>query len=172
MPFNKRFTWNAHMNAVTLALFLLTAAAVHAAPVDNAESEAETLMTAMLPIGQQMLEKQGKFAPYGGAMTTDGKVVTVAEHSGTTPPSSQEIITSLQTRFRAGVLTGKYKATGLFSDVEVLPPGATEKTRAIAAALDHHDNYSVVIYFPYKILAGKVQFGEVFASPGKNKALQ
>jgi len=162
----------ARMTAVTLALFLLAAAAVHAAPTGDAGSETEEIMTAMIPMGKHMLEKQGEFAPYGGAMTPDGKVVTVEEYNGTKPPPSQEIITTLQTHFRAGALTGKYKATGLFSDVEVLPPGGPEKTRAIAAALDHHDNYSVVIYFPYKIVAGKVEFNEVFASPGENKVFQ
>jgi len=162
----------ARMTAVTLALFLLTAAAVHADPMGDAGSETEAIMTAMIPVGTHMLEQQGQFAPYGGAMTPDGKVVAVEEYDRTKPPPSEEIITTLQTHFRAGALTGKYKATGLFSDVEVVPPGGTEKTHAIAAALDHRDNYSVVIYFPYKIVAGKVQFDEVFASPGENKVFQ
>lgn len=159
----------ARLYAVTLALSLLAAATVHAAPIGDAGSETEAILLAMIPIGKQLLEKQGTFVPYGGAMTMDGKVVTVAGYSGTEPPPSPEIIDALNFAFRTGALTGTYKATGLFSDVEASPPGNKEKTRAIAAALDHQDNYSMVIYFPYKIVAGTVQFNEVFASPGDNK---
>lgn len=168
-----RFHWAARLNAVTLALLLLAASAVHSAPIADAGSETEAILLAMIPIGKQLLEKQGKFVPYGGAMTMDGKVVTVAGYSGTEPPPSPEsIIDALNFAFRTGALTGTYKATGLFSDVEASPPGNKEKTRAIAATLDHQDNYSVVIYFPYKIVAGTVHFDEVFASPGENKVFQ
>ena len=159
----------ARLHAVTLALSLLAAATVHAAPIADAGSETEAILLAMIPIGKQLLEKQGTFVPYGGAMTMDGKVVTVAGYSGTEPPPTPEIIDALNFAFRTGALTGKYKATGLFSDVEVSSPGNKEKTRAIAAALDHQDNYSVVIYFPYKIVAGKVEFDQVTALPGENR---
>jgi hypothetical protein len=167
-----RFHWAARLHVVTLALSLMAATTVHAAPIADAGSETEAILLTMIPIGKQLLEKQGKFVPYGGAMTMDGKVVTVAGYNGTEPPPSQEIIDALNVAFRTGALTGTYKATGLFSDVEVAPPGSKEKTRAIAAALDHQDNYSVVIYFPYKIVAGKVQLDEVLASPGENKVFQ
>lgn len=162
----------ARLHAVTLALCILAATTVHAAPMGDAGSETEAILLAMIPIGKQLLEKQGQFVPYGGAMTMDGKVVTVVGYSGTEPPPSQEIIDALNFAFRTGALTGTYKATGLFSDVEFSPPGGKEKTRAIAAALDHQDNYSVVIYFPYKIVADKVQFDQVSALPGENKLFQ
>ena len=167
-----RFHWIARLHAVTLALSLLAAATVHAASTGDAGSETEAILLAMIPIGKQLLEKQGKFVPYGGAMTMDGKVVTVAGYKGTEPPPSQEIIDTLNFSFRTGALTGKYKATGLFSDIEISQAEGKEKTRAIAAALDHQDNYSVVIYFPYKIVAGKVQFDQVSALPGENKVFQ
>jgi hypothetical protein len=157
------------MNTVILGIVLLAASPVHAASIGDAGSDTEAILLAMIPIGKQLLEKQGKFVPYGGAMTMDGKVITVAGYSGTEPPPSQEIIDALNYAFRTGALTGTYKATGLFSDVEVSSPGSNEKTRAIAAALDHQDNYSVVIYFPYKIVAGKVQFDQVSALPGENR---
>jgi hypothetical protein len=157
---------------MTLPFSLLAAATVHAAPMADAGSETEAILLAMIPMGKEKLEKQGKFDPYGGAMTMDGKVVTVAGYSGTEAPPSQEIIDALNFRFRTGALTGKYKATGLFSDVEISPPGSQEKTRAIATALDHQDNYSVVIYFPYKIVSGKVQFDQVFVLPGENRLFQ
>ncbi len=169
---NPRFHWTARLSAMTFALSLSAAATVHPAPTGDAGSETEAIMIAMIPMGKQMLEKQGKFVPYGGAMTMDGKVVTVAGYKRPEPPPSQEIIDALNVAFRAGALTGTYKATGLFSDVEVSPPGGKENTRAIMVALDHHDNYSMVIYFPYKIIGGTVHLYEVFALPGENKVFQ
>ncbi|MBH0179894.1 MAG: hypothetical protein HP491_19050 [Nitrospira sp.] len=167
-----RLHWTARLNAIILALSLLAAATVHAASMGDSGSETEAILLAMIPIGKQLLEKQGKFVPYGGAMTMDGKVVTVAGYSGPEPPPAQEIIDALNVAFRTGALEGTYKATGLFSDVEVSPPGGKEKTRAIVAVLDHQDNYSVTIYFPYKIIGGTVHLFEVFALPGENKVFQ
>jgi hypothetical protein len=172
MSFHTRLNWYPRLEAIALALCVLTATAAQGTPVVDASSETEEIMTTMIPLAKQMLEKHGTFAPYGGAMTTNGKVVTVVGYSGTELPPSQEIITALNAAFRAGAAAGQYKATGLFSDVEVVPPSSAEKTHAIAAALDHDDNYSVVIYFPYKIVAGTVQFDEVFASPGEGKVFQ
>src|SRR5689334_18509702 len=130
-----RFHWIARLHAITLALSLTATATVPAASIGDAGSETEAILLAMIPIGKQLLEKQGKFVPYGGAMTMDGKVITVAGYSGTEPPPSQEIIEALNFAFRTGALTGTYKATGLFSDVEISSPGSNEKTRAIAVAL-------------------------------------
>lgn len=158
----------ARINAVTLALCVLTATVAHGAPVGDASSETEQIMTTMIPLAKQMLEKHGAFAPYGGAMTPNGEVVPVVGYSGTEPPPSQEIIDALNAAFRAGADAGQYKATGLFSDVEVVPPGATERTHAVAVALDHQDDYSIVIFFPYKIVDGTVEFDVVYASPGES----
>jgi len=59
-------------------------------------------------------------------------------------------------------------ATAIFYDVRVVPPGSDEKTDAIAVALDHQENYSAVVLFPYTLTNSKVQFGEVFAQAGEN----
>ncbi len=123
----------------------------------------------MLPFGQQMLEKHGEFYPYGGATTIDGKVISVGGYEGSEHPPSQNVIDLISSGFRAGAKAGTYKATGLFYDVRVIPPGTSEKTDAIAVALDHRDNYSVIVYFPYKITDGRVKMGAAFASPGENK---
>ena len=60
----------------------------------------------------------------------------------------------------------KYKATGIVYDVKTIPPGATEKTDAIAVRLDHQAGYSVVVMIPYRLVDGQLVKGAVFAVKG------
>jgi hypothetical protein len=62
---------------------------------------------------------------------------------------------------------GKVKATALVCDVRVVLPGTSEKSDAIAVALDHKDKYSVVVMFPYVLHAGKLTIGTPFAQKGE-----
>ena len=133
------------------------------------KTEVEELMNALLPFGQQMLEKHGEFIPYGGAMKTDGEIVSVSGYEGEEQPLSQDIINLLKDGYRIAVKNNEYKATAIFYDVRVIPPGTQEKTDAIAVALDHKENYSVIVLFPYKLINSNVQFGEVFAEAGANE---
>jgi hypothetical protein len=155
-------------NSLLLWLLLLLTAPVGADPMQKAKTDVEKVMNAMLPFAQQMLEKHGEFFPYGAVMTPTGEVVSIGGYDGREQPPSQDIINLLKESFRAAVKAKKYKATGIFFDVRTVPPGSTEKTDAVAIALDHEDNYSVVVYFPYKLKSGKVQFDPVFATAGAN----
>lgn len=132
----------------------------------KAKMEAEQIMQAMLPLAKQMLEKYGEFLPYGAGMTAAGEVVSIAGDIGQEKPSSQDMINFLKNSFRDSVRSKEYKATGIFFDVRVTVPGSNEKTDAIAIALDHKDSYSVVVYVHYKVVSGKVQLGQVFATAG------
>jgi hypothetical protein len=134
----------------------------------HAKADAEKIMQAMLPFAKRMLEEYGEFLPYGAAMTSNGEVVSVAGHDGREKPPSQDIIGLLRDSFRASAKSRKYKATGIFFNVRVVAPGSSETTDAIAIALDHQENYSVVVYIPYKLVSGKVQYGEIFATAGAN----
>ena len=145
-------------------LILMSGTEVMADP----KSEVEEIMNAMLPFGQQMLEKHGEFIPYGGAMKPNGEIVSVAGYDGNEQPPSQEIINLLKGGYRQAAKNAEYKATGIFYDVRVIPPGSNEKTDAIAIALDQKEGYSVIVLFPYKIVNSKVEFGQVFAQAGMN----
>ena len=133
-----------------------------------AKSEVEELLNAVLPFAEQMLEKYGEFIPYGGAMKPNGEIVSVAGYDGDENPPSQDIINLLKGSFRAAGNEGTYKATAIVFDIRVAPPGAEEKTDAVAVALDHKENYSVIVVYPYQILNGQVEFGQVFAQAGEN----
>jgi hypothetical protein len=47
-------------------------------------------------------------------------------------PKSKDLIDLLVAKFREDGRRGKYKATGIVYDLMTVPPGATEKTDAIA----------------------------------------
>ena len=50
--------------------------------------------------------------------------------------------------------------------VLVTPPGADSKSDAIAVAIDHQDDYSVVIVLPYTLDQGELVLGETFVQAG------
>jgi hypothetical protein len=99
-------------------------------------------------------------------MQPDGKICQTAAHDGREHPQSQAIIDLLRRGFRVSAVNRKIIASALAYDVRTIPPGRTEKTDAVAIDLDHRDNYSIVVYVPYAIVAGRAQFDAPFASKG------
>lgn len=136
--------------------------------MSSPKSECESLMNEALPFAEQMLSKQGEFFPYGQALSTAGKVVSVAAYDGREQPPSADLIHFLKHAFVQGAKSGEYKATALVYDVRVTLPSSGKKSDAIAVSLNHRDNYSVVVLFAYQIKDGKYVPGEVIAQKGEN----
>ncbi|MFZ0147844.1 MAG: hypothetical protein WBG18_18050 [Xanthobacteraceae bacterium] len=96
----------------------------------------------------------------------DGKIVAVAGYDGTGQPPATDIIQLIKEGFVKDVHEGKYRATVLIYDVRVaLPTG--EKSDAIAVSLNHRDNYSMMVFFPYKRQGREVTIGTPFAQLGE-----
>ena len=93
----------------------------------TSKAEVEEIMNELLPFGQQMIEKQGEFIPFGGAMKPDGEIVYVAGFDGDEHPSSHDIINLLRDGYRLAARKSQYKATAIFYDVRAIPPGSKEK---------------------------------------------
>lgn len=132
------------------------------------KSDVEYLMNETIAFADQMLSEHGEFFPYGAAMTPNGEIVSVAGYEGSEQPPSQKLIDLLKGGFRQSASNGEYKATVIFYDVRVSMPDGVGKSDAIAAALDHREDYSVVVFFPYKLDGGEIQYGELFAQAGEN----
>jgi hypothetical protein len=147
---------------------LLVAASLHAqeSPVPNAKSECERLMQSALPFAEQMLAEHGEFYPYGQALSPNGAVVAVGAYDDSEHPPSQKLIDLLKQGFTKGAREGTYRATALVYDARVAIPTTGKKSDAIVVELDHMDKYSVVVYVPYSLHAGKVSYGEMFAQQG------
>lgn len=147
-------------------LFALFTTVDHAQSMSTAKAESESLMNAALPFAEEMLQKHGEFFPYGQALDTKGKVVSVAATNGQEHPPSAEIISLLKKAFIEGANSGRYKATALVYDARIQLPSTGAKSDAIAVSLNHRNDYSVVVFFPYRREGEKLVMGEVFANRG------
>lgn len=132
------------------------------------KEDCEDLLNAVLPLAQKYLADHGEFFPFGATLSTDGKQAITMAYDGTERPPSQPLIELLQDEFRQGAKGGKLAATALVYDVLVVPPGASAKTDAIAVELDHRENYSVIVFFPYVIKPDQVVLGAAFANSGEH----
>jgi hypothetical protein len=148
---------------------ILTISPAKAPTMSSAKQDVEELLNDFIVFAKELLEKHGEFFPFGATMAPDGESSVVAGYEGTEQPPSQEIINLLNEAFKSAAKSGEYKATALFFDVRVTPPNAGEKSDAVAVALDHRDNYSVIVFYPYTIANGRVTFGELFAQDGANR---
>lgn len=147
---------------------LLVAISAHGQSMSSAKAESESLMNAAVPFAEEMLRKHGEFFPYGQALDSRGEVVAVAASDGREDPPSADVIRLLKQGFVQGARAGRYKATALVYDVRIQLPSTGAKSDAIAVALNHKDNYSVVVFLTYKLEGSKVVMGEVFAIEGES----
>ena len=135
--------------------------------MSDPKADCEALMNSLLPVAEQMLTSHGRFFPFGGAMRADGQLVSIAGYDGDERPQSIDVITLMKDAFVAAARKGEYRATAIVYDVKVKSPSTEEKSDAVAVSLNHRDNYSVVILFPYKLEGGKLIVGTVFAQEGE-----
>ncbi|MEZ5966936.1 MAG: hypothetical protein R3F56_24055 [Planctomycetota bacterium] len=136
----------------------------------DAKSDCESLLSALMPFAKQMLSKHGEFFPFGGTMSTSGEITQSAAGTGEERPPSQALMNMLRAGFRAAAERGEIRAAAIVYDTLVVPPGKTSKQDAVTVALDHRDDYSVVVVFPYSRLAdGTVHLDSPFASQGSGE---
>jgi len=152
-----------------LSALLATVALAHGAVPMTTESPREAcdrLMNAVIPFAEEMLTKHGEFYPYGGALGPDGDVVSVGVAGDDEHPLSMDVIRDLKAALVSGARDGKYVATAIAFDARISMPITGELSDAVAIALDHVQDYSIVVYIPYELKSGAPEFGEPIAEPG------
>jgi hypothetical protein len=148
-------------------LSVISAALLGASPMPSPKTQCESLLDAVLPIATKTLQEHGEFYPFGASLKLDGNVALAMAYDGRENPPSQPLIDMLRDGFRADASTRKIIASAVVYDVRVTPPGTSDKMDAVAVELDHRDNYSVVVFFPYTIRDGTVDVREPFANKGE-----
>ena len=129
------------------------------------KDECDVLVNAVVPFARQMLSQHHSFFPFGATMSPSDEVSRTATPKGDLPVS--DLIALIEQGFVDGGQKGLYKATALVSDVTTVPPRKEDKQRAVEVRLDHRDNYSVRVVFPYSYsLSGELTFDPPFAVPG------
>ena len=137
--------------------------------MSDAQAEAEELVNAVLPHAENMLIAHGEFFPFGGAMTLDGDIAELAIGEEHRDSPIEAIVDALKEKLRSGADSNTYRATALVFPVRAELPGAEDECDAVAIALDHRANFSVVLMIPYALKDGGVEFGEAFAQQGERE---
>ncbi len=140
--------------------------------MSDAQREAEELVSAVLPQAEGMLLAHGDFSPFAGAVTLDGEITQLAVDEEHRDSSIEDVIEELKGKLRSGADTNTYRATALVFPIQAQLPGADDETEAVAIALDHQANYSVVLIIPYVLSDGAVEFGEAVAQQGEDDMFQ
>ena len=136
------------------------------------KADCEKLMNWLLPFARQMLERHGEFFPFGGALRPNGEVVPVASYDGSNHPLSADLIRLIKDGFVEAARRSEYKATALVYDVKVKLPSTGETSDAIAISLNHRDNYSVIVLFPYQLKSGKLTVDPAYAEAGGSRHIR
>jgi hypothetical protein len=140
--------------------------------MSDAQTEAEELVNAVLPHAEGMLIAHGEFFPFGGALTVDGELaeISVSEEHRHSPV--EVIVEELKSGLRGGAGSKSYRATALVFPIQAELSDGADETEAVAIALDHQANFSVVLIIPYVLSDGAVEFGEAIAQEGEHEIFQ
>ena len=140
--------------------------------MSDAQTEAEELVNVVLPHAEGMLSAHGEFFPFGGAMTLDGEIAQLAVGEEHRDAPLDLIVDELKSQLRSGAQSNAFRATALVFPIHAQLPGQDQETEAVAIALDHQANFSVVLIIPYVLAEGSVQFGEAIAQQGEHEIFQ
>ncbi len=140
--------------------------------MSDAQTEAEELVSAVLPHAEGMLLSHGEFFPFGGAVTLDEDIAQLAVDEEHREASMEEVVEALKVKLRSGADTNTYRATALVFPIHAQLPDTDDETEAVAIALDHQANYSIVLIIPYVLADGAVEFGEAIAQQGEDDIFQ
>ena len=138
--------------------------------MSDAQTDCEQLLGALMPFVSQMLSEHGEFYPVGAVMTPDGEcqLAAMADDDDEQPDPSH-LIQLFETQFTLGAKSGDHKATAIVYDALTVPPDKDEKQDTVICLLDHRDDYSVKVCFPYTISDGELELEDPFAVEGEYK---
>jgi hypothetical protein len=156
---------------LAFALTLHAHAATAQAKGSDPKTDVDTLVRDLLPSAMESLEARRGLSPFGATMNANGGISRMpSDRPNGTLDSKQLLDRLLNVTLQSRVLQENMKATAAVFDARVAPPGQKAKVSAIGFYLDHCDNYSVDLYFPYEVNAqGKVSLGKAFSSWGARR---
>ncbi|MEM1085370.1 MAG: hypothetical protein AAGI48_14755 [Verrucomicrobiota bacterium] len=135
--------------------------------IPTAKEDAQALVDEFMPFAEEMLAKHREFFPFGGRMSVEGEITHEGASDGIEQPPSQTLIDLLRQAHKQQAAEKEIRAACIVYDIRTIPPGKSEKQDAIAFELDHRDEYSVVVVFPYSFAGdGELQIEAPFASKG------
>ncbi len=133
----------------------------------NCKDECELLMSALLPIAEQILSEQRALRPFGFTLSSTDQIVRIGGYGADGTLNDAALIAQFQESFREGAARGELKATALSYSARAKTD--TGPQDAVFVHLNHRDKYSIVVTFPYHFGAdGSLVIEEPFANDGKD----
>ncbi|HYP76476.1 MAG TPA: hypothetical protein VER12_10990 [Polyangiaceae bacterium] len=134
----------------------------------NCKDDCEALMSALLPVAEQMLTEHRVLHPFGCTLSVSDQIVQVGGFSAPPPADDARLIREFRESFRDGAARGELKATALSYSAKTAVPGRRATQDAVFVHLNHRDKYSIVVTFPYHFGgAGELVIEEPFANDGE-----
>jgi len=132
----------------------------------NCKDECEALMAALLPTAEQLLSEHRVLHPFGCTLSVSDDITQVGGHGAPTAADDTSI-SQFREAFREGASRGELKATALAYSAQTPVPGKSALQDAVFVHLNHRDQYSIVVTFPYHFnAAGELVIEEPFANDG------
>jgi hypothetical protein len=128
-------------------------------------------MSAVLPVAERILGEQHQLRPFGSTLSTDGRIVEVGDAVTEGEFDTAALVAEFRSGFRDGAGRGELKATALvYADHA---PGPGPRTAAVCVELDHRENYSIIVSFPYRFSdTGELTIDEPFATEGSHEIFE
>jgi hypothetical protein len=134
----------------------------------NCKDECEALMSALLPVAERMLSEHHALRPFGCTLSANDQIVQVGGFGAVAAVDDAALIAQFRASFRDGAARGELKATALSYSAPSAVPGQGAARDAVFVHLNHRDNYSLVVTFPYHFGAeGELVIEEPFANDGE-----
>ncbi len=125
-------------------------------------------MSALLPVAEQMLSEHRALRPFGCTLSATDQIVQVGGWSALAGADDAALVAQFRASFRDGAARGELKATALSYSARSAVPGKGAAQDAVFVHLNHRDEYSVVVTFPYHFGAqGELVIEEPFANAGE-----
>lgn len=139
----------------------------------SCKDECEALMSAVLPAAEQMLIEHHALQPFASTLSADGQITQIGGWVAESSPLNPALIAEFEASLHDGAARGELKATALVQPVLSVPPGKAEQQAGVSIRLDHRDDYSIVVTFPYRFSSsGELSIEEPFASEGEHAIFQ
>ncbi|WP_298444359.1 hypothetical protein [uncultured Ferrimonas sp.] len=132
---------------------------------DNGQAQAQQLLNAAMPLAEKLLNEAGEFMPFAAAMTPAAEFVSVDVPEDLEEENpSEAMVADLQLVLRQAAGEGEYIATAVVYDTGILISDDDQEPQdAVGINLDHKQGLAMMVFIPYQLVDGQVEFGEMFA---------
>ncbi|MEQ1716777.1 MAG: hypothetical protein ABL907_12455 [Hyphomicrobium sp.] len=135
--------------------------------IEYPKEDVEALLNVILEFAEQMLIKYGELVPCANAMSPADEISSIGlQVTEGNSPNATEIIEELRKCCRIGAHGGDYRCVAICFDVHLRDGVAEGFSSALEVAIDHKDEYSMIVTLPYRLENGYFVYGETFSREG------